>query len=603
MLETGVKNGIEAISGASAGAIIAALIAVGMPIDRFREKLLSTNFKDLLGTTIGDIAKTLKPGTHNEIGVSFFTRDGAGILALVRNNIEETIKEFMQQNENELRLRQAEDEELSHFIHKMESNHVKITFADLALLHKYWPQQFINLTIPAVRHADGKLQIFNAKNTPHVEIALVCRASASIPVLLEPVEIDLEDGSEPQKYVDAGIFDNLPSEYFDSDENGDFQPNQKPEQTLIFAFGEGFDNQKNSVYKALYGSRWDEVLNEEFLSAIYENTGFLLLEKLKDNPLLALDKLGSLLKPALREVLSLFIATATTVDERKLYLRVAELIEQGSEKLVASIEKKPDNYPKLFSDQAILDLKALGNYLLESLKPLIYEAGFIDIICRNQLPSLLADLNPGYKSTAQKEMGYQKIRSQYPLRTIEMRVGNIKTNDFKTATKHARVMDALGYLDTVNHITNHELHDPDLFNAEGFYISFVKNFIKIYKTILNNTADNLTANPLLNKIRIQKQALINKDEAVFSRHIYQLIKESVEKKLDSHAAFALLLTVEYGSHILTAEQLHEEINAKKGSYNQSWLYTYFPAKPLAAKALEKKEQHCEKEKKSSSLSF
>lgn len=51
----------------------------------------------------------------------------------------------------------------------------------------------------ATQQETSKLTIFNSVDTPNVEIALACRASASIPLVFETVEID------GKKYVDADI--------------------------------------------------------------------------------------------------------------------------------------------------------------------------------------------------------------------------------------------------------------------------------------------------------------------------------------------------------------------------------------------------------------
>lgn len=561
--ETGVLEGIKEISGSSAGAIVGTLIAFGMPVEQFRELLLATNFKDLMGTSIGSFAKTIRLGMRNEAGITFFTKDGAGILALVRENVANSIRNFITKNASEFMEKQDEDDELCQLVNKIKAEQVSITFADLEVLNQYWPNHFRKLIIPAVRHPDGKVQLFSAERTPNVEIALACQASAAIPVLLKPVEIDLHDGYGPQKFVDAGIYDNVPSDYFDTDKNGDFVLNRQPEQTLVFAFGEGFDNQKNCVHQALYGSRWDEVLNEAFLSEIYENASRILFRNLDENNPLKLDNLEELFTSALSQVLVLFIKTAETVEESSLYNRMAHLIKKASASMLADVKSNPEKYPKLLtpvtSNSSILEIKALGIYLKEALRPIIYKAGFIDNLNRNKLTSLLGDLNPDYKSSEQKEVGYQKIRNQYPLRTVELRVGNIKTTDFKMATRHARIMDALGYLDTINYLTNHELHNPDSFNADQFYIDLSHHFTTIYKAILTNTHKKLVSNPLLNEIHLLKKQLKNKDAAIISRQICQLIKDHAETKIDSATAFALSQAVEYKSGILTSEALHEEV--------------------------------------------
>ena len=86
----------------------------------------------------------------------------------------------------------------------------KIYFKDLKLLRAVDPDKFKDLVVTAVRKDNGELTIFNSKDTPDVEIALACRASASIPLVFKPVKID------GVKYVDGGYRDNIPTKYFES---------------------------------------------------------------------------------------------------------------------------------------------------------------------------------------------------------------------------------------------------------------------------------------------------------------------------------------------------------------------------------------------------
>ena len=85
----------------------------------------------------------------------------------------------------------------------------KICFKDLATMHLLAPQKFKDLHVTAVQQSNGELKIFNAVSSPDVEIALACRASASIPIVFQSVEID------GIKYVDGGFRDNTPYQAFD----------------------------------------------------------------------------------------------------------------------------------------------------------------------------------------------------------------------------------------------------------------------------------------------------------------------------------------------------------------------------------------------------
>lgn len=84
----------------------------------------------------------------------------------------------------------------------------KIFFKDLSLMRLIEPKKFKDLYVTATNKQTGDLKLFNAKDTPDVEIALACRASGSIPIVFQPVKID------GVTYVDGGYRDNTPYNYF-----------------------------------------------------------------------------------------------------------------------------------------------------------------------------------------------------------------------------------------------------------------------------------------------------------------------------------------------------------------------------------------------------
>jgi predicted acylesterase/phospholipase RssA len=138
------------------------------------------------------------------------------------------------------------------------NNNGKVSFKDLALMRLLDPVKFKDLLVTAVRRDTGELEIFSATTTPDVEIALACRASASIPVVFKPVTIN---GHE---YVDGGYIDNVPTKYFEDQKQGrDIEDittegsektaaAKKQGRTLAFAFGGGaVDNELNvALYSA-----------------------------------------------------------------------------------------------------------------------------------------------------------------------------------------------------------------------------------------------------------------------------------------------------------------------------------------------------------------
>lgn len=261
--EADLLHGVEQVSGASAGALTAALIAIDVDEEKFSELVQQLNFKKVRGEKVTE---------RGEGKNRYITSDGAPLLAFMRSNINSTIRTYLKGLPSEL------PPEVLDLKRKFQDNHTQpsFTFADLQVLHVYDPTKFKHLTITAVTHPDGALQVFNSQLTPNVEIALACRASASIPAVFEPVKIKI--GNNPEKaYVDGGLFDNTPADYFDVNvhENGDckFTPNTLADKTLIFAFGEGLDQKENEVHQALHGApRWDEFVSIDALINIMKQT-------------------------------------------------------------------------------------------------------------------------------------------------------------------------------------------------------------------------------------------------------------------------------------------------------------------------------------------
>jgi NTE family protein len=552
MVDTGVFMGVKKVSGASAGAITATLMAVGIPPLTLRTLLLETNFEDLLGERIGNVF------TKNRPGLAFLTKDGKPLLEYIRKNINETVKNKLDELDY--------PDELKRIYKKLETKQA-ITFGDLKILNQIYPEHFKELVIPAVKFPNGEIQIFNGDLTPDVEIALACRASSSIPVILEPVNIKIN--GEIHTFVDGGVFDNLPTDFFDGvDENGNFIKNTKPTQTLVFAFGEGLDHESNQVFQALYGQQWDETVTDQALetilkAAIHFSKKIMESQDEIDTP----ENEAKLLSYALKLVLEKQVQTQEITREE------AKVILGAMQKSIKDLLLNPQDYQEFW--KAHKDHKTtekpfaiLAAFVKKQMKVILYKADVFEKLKRDVLIEVLGDFSAPYKNTAQKEIGFQKLRSEYALRTVELRVGDITTTDFKEANKVARVMDALGYLDTINHITNHELHDEE-FDDKKYFDELVDNFEKIYKAVLlgageNPAKDELTQDIAALKTKLlgiaaQQARLSGKDaKPINNRQLYQLIKDRVESELDSTEAFALSRAVEFGNKMLSADDLFKE---------------------------------------------
>lgn len=547
MKDTGFFKGVREFSGASAGAITAAFMATGMSPNLLREQLFATNLKDLMGHTIG------KFFGKNPPGVSFLTKDGQLLEDFIRDNIIQVIKNSLQRIRD--RAREEEDPGLEELCRKLEGAKPSITFADLALLNRYFPEDFKKLRVPAVKFPGGEVQIFNSELTPDVEIALACRASSSIPVVLKPVEIEV-DGRK-QKFVDGGLYDNLPADCFDQGENGKFLANQKPMQTIIFAFGEGLDDKKNPVFQALYGHHWDDAISNEFLNDIFK----VVFARCKGKRFALPQEEAELIIGEVKKVVNELQTRGFIASSE------AQVVTRAMTKALRNLLLKPEEnqiFWQHYHSEKNQDAKRelLAAFIKQDMKPVLYQAGFIEKLKRDVLVEMFGGMKAAYKNTAQKEIGYQKLHSDYTLRTVELRVGTIKTTDFSKATRLARVMDSLGYLDTVNYITNHELNDPDDFDTSQFYINLVHVFTNIYKATLLSSGKEWQQDILLQEIQELKEQLktgrASISDAEINRQVYQFIKDKVEVRLDSVEAFALSRAVEFHNKALTAEELFKE---------------------------------------------
>jgi predicted acylesterase/phospholipase RssA len=261
----GLLAQLEMVSGASVGSIMAAFTAVGMPAVKLRELLLDLNFKALLGEQI------------------LFKKDGKPLENLIRTALIETVQSFLQEKVKKDQALQ-QDSDFNELVSKFLKTEVKsFSFRDLEKLRKLFPETFKSFSTLAVDADDinGAIQLFNAKDTPDVDIALACRASASIPIILQAVGIEIN--GEIRKFIDGGLVNNFP-DYFEGKKDG----NQKKEETFVIGFSEGSDTENNALHQAVHGS----IFQKNTLNGTpVERKDFYypsILEKFKRNTLLKL---------------------------------------------------------------------------------------------------------------------------------------------------------------------------------------------------------------------------------------------------------------------------------------------------------------------------
>ncbi|KIJ89114.1 hypothetical protein SB78_01365 [Rickettsia asembonensis] len=167
--------------------------------------------------------------------------------------MKENIRNFLQRSDI---VNVKDDKALDELRERYDQKDGKIYFKDIALLQKYDPVQYKDLVITATQQETSELTIFNNFDTPNIEIALACRASASIPLVFEPVEID------GKKHVDGGYRDNIPTKYFKGNEPEfdikevtnnmeEITLAKKQGRTLAMAFGTGMEADANiAIYSA-----------------------------------------------------------------------------------------------------------------------------------------------------------------------------------------------------------------------------------------------------------------------------------------------------------------------------------------------------------------
>ena len=278
MVQSGVLAGLDAVAGSSAGAITAVAIATGISCEDFHRISQETNFKELLGEGF------------------LINKDGKPLYKLMQDIVSKNVTDYLKytdvlevcdlriqaiQNEmNELVTNDSSKERIETLkaqqstlqsvidsggqqladINKRVQENDTVTFQDLNLLHVVDPIKFKDLVITATNRETGELTIFDARKTPDIEIALACRASASIPLVFEPVTIN------GVQYVDGGYRDNIPLSHFQGgeqqqdDEIRDISnsPDQvksakKQGRTLALAFGS--DSIDDTANVAIYSAR------------------------------------------------------------------------------------------------------------------------------------------------------------------------------------------------------------------------------------------------------------------------------------------------------------------------------------------------------------
>ena len=282
------KEQLKNIAGSSIGAITAGLMASGISAENMIRASEKINFKDLLGKGKGPVHKSGQPlldfireNMKNTISGHLKAMFQVDNLNTINSNL---IEMFVK---DKLKSKIYSDEDIKghiNNIHKILStlnmddlNTCCITFSMLHTLHQLDPNIFKDLTITATCQELGETFYFDAEKTPDLDIAIACRASASLPVILNPVKIERQAlcpyYSDKVKgdfltFVDGGYIDNIPvSAMEDKQGSPRSNPSNRGEngqnlQTLALVFDEsGRDENEQSPFldvkikRPLYNSK------------------------------------------------------------------------------------------------------------------------------------------------------------------------------------------------------------------------------------------------------------------------------------------------------------------------------------------------------------
>ncbi|MBX9743799.1 MAG: patatin-like phospholipase family protein [Chlamydiales bacterium] len=209
------RENLVHVTGSSVGAITAAYTATGIGL------------QELAAASILDFNTVLDP--EKKIG-----KKGNALTEMIRlqlqTNIQNRLHEIGEERIHErckhlLSWEHSVFQELQTDFKETDPAKMKITFQMLQVLRKISPEHFKELSITGtLENSDGtyaeKSFIFNAETCPQLDIALACRASASLPIVFEKTKIPkakfpgadryLPPGTEELKFIDGGWFSNVP---------------------------------------------------------------------------------------------------------------------------------------------------------------------------------------------------------------------------------------------------------------------------------------------------------------------------------------------------------------------------------------------------------
>jgi exoenzyme U len=210
--QSGVLKDLQRVTGASVGSMTAAMIAAGATADEFAE--------------IGNdpsVASTIKQGKNFAEVLFGGGLDGQGLEGLVRNSMTRCVgKRIVEYVRQQQQAGQPIAPEVLAVAHRVAGGKKGPTFGELRTLARFIPAikevsvsaSFMTAVDPKTGKPTGddgaQLMMFNADTQPDMEVAVAVHASAALPPVFKPVDIELADGRKA-RFQDGGVLNNAPT--------------------------------------------------------------------------------------------------------------------------------------------------------------------------------------------------------------------------------------------------------------------------------------------------------------------------------------------------------------------------------------------------------
>jgi predicted acylesterase/phospholipase RssA len=194
----------------------------------------------------------------------------------------------------------------------------------------------------------------------------------------------------------------------------------------------------------------------------------------------------------------------------------------------------------------------------------LYAPPFIDRLQRNWLGPYFSGIKADYYNTDKWNQSYQRIRAEYALNSVVIDVSDIKAYHYNAATKFGREMCAAAYLDTVFHLTSHELDHPECF-PDNFFVNLAHAYEVIYEAILIGKKLSIHEDEFalqLMQLKAElKQKLKDDSPLTLARQICEFIRDAMRSNLHSLVSMAFTFSLGYCNSSLSSKMLFQQVCA------------------------------------------